>query len=87
MAARPRGLEITDHSEQAIQSLEKELTMEKKLMGEKITTVGALMIALSVVLPIVGLRGAMLNSVYGVLGLVGVVLGAVGMFMWRILKK
>ena len=39
--------------------------MEKKLMGEKITTVGAVMIALSVVLPIVGVRGPMLNAVYG----------------------
>ena len=46
--------------------------MEKKLMGERITTAGAVMIALSVVLPIVGLRGPMLNLVLGVLGLVGV---------------
>ena len=61
--------------------------MEKKLMGEKITTVGALLIALSVVLPIVGLRGALLNAAYGLIGLAGVVLGAVGMFMWRVLKR
>ena len=61
--------------------------MQNKLMGEKITTIGAVMIALSIVLPIAGLRGALLNPVYGVLGLVGVILGAVGMFMWRVLKR
>lgn len=56
-------------------------------MGEKITTIGAVMIALSVVLPIVGLRGPVFNPVYGVLGLVGVIVGAVGMFMWWVLKR
>ena len=61
--------------------------MEKKLMGEKITTIGAVMIALSVVLPSAGGRGSVGYAVYGVMGLVGVLLGAVGTFMWRILKK
>jgi hypothetical protein len=61
--------------------------MEKKLLGERITTVGAVMIALSVVLPLFGLRGSMLNALYGVVGLIGVALGAVGMFMWRVLRR
>jgi hypothetical protein len=61
--------------------------MEKQLLGEKITTIGAVMITLSVVLPIFGLRGPMINPFYGVVGLFGVVLGVVGMSMWRVLKK
>jgi hypothetical protein len=61
--------------------------MEKKLLGETITTVGAVMIALSVVLPIFGLRGSTLNALYGLVGLIGVALGAVGMFMWRVLRR
>jgi hypothetical protein len=45
------------------------------------------MIALSVVLPIFGLRGSTLNALYGLVGLIGVALGAVGMFMWRVLRR
>jgi hypothetical protein len=61
--------------------------METKPIGEKITTVGAVLLALSIVLPIFGLRGPAINPLYGVVGLIGLVLGVVGMFMWRVLKR
>ena len=61
--------------------------MERKLLGETITTVGAVMIALSVVLPVIGLRGPTINDLYGMVGFVGVVLGVAGMFTWRVLRR
>jgi hypothetical protein len=54
--------------------------METKLIGERITTVGAVLLALSIVLPVFGLRGPAINPLYGAVGLIGLVLGVEGMF-------
>ena len=52
-------------------------------MGKKVATVGAVMFAASVVLGLLGVGGATLNNF---LGLGGIVVGVVGIVLWRIVK-
>ncbi len=52
--------------------------------GRQIATLGALMIASSLILAMFGVKGATMHSV---LEFGGIGIGLVGIVMWRVLKK
>ena len=57
---------------------------EKASRGKQIATVGAAMIAGSVILGLAGVQGA---TFHNALQLGGIGIGIVGIVMWRVLKK
>ncbi|MDX2219890.1 MAG: hypothetical protein SF172_12780 [Burkholderiales bacterium] len=59
-------------------------TKPPKTWGEKIATLGAAMFAISIILAFAGVSGAMFHNI---MQLGGIVLGIVGVIMWKVLKK
>lgn len=63
---------------------EANTTKPPKTWGEKIATLGAAMFAISILLAFAGVSGAMFHNI---MQMGGIVLGIVGVIMWKVLKK